>query len=47
MGVTPDIRDLDSLLTQLWERHRVFYSVMVVLSALGIFGLACLLGRLP
>ena len=44
--MTPDIRDLDSLLEALRTRHAVFYYTSIVLSALGVFGLACLLGLL-
>jgi len=38
--------DLESLLEQLHERHRLFYHAAILFSALGIFGLLCLLGVL-
>jgi hypothetical protein len=44
--MTPDIRDLDNLLEALRARHAVFYYTAIVLSALGVFGVACLLGLL-
>lgn len=46
MPMTPDIRDLDNLLEALRTRHAVFYYTAIVLSALGVFGVACLLGLL-
>ena len=44
--MTPDIHDLDDLLEELRTRHAVFYYTAIVLSALGVLGLACLLGLL-
>ena len=42
----PDIRDLGNLLEQLRERHTVIHYGIVALSALGIFGLLCLVGAI-
>ncbi len=42
----PDIRDFGNLLEQLRQRHTVIYYSIVVLSALGLFGLLCLVGAI-
>ncbi len=40
----PDIRDLGDLLEQIRMRHATVYYSVVAFTALGIFGLLCLLG---
>ncbi len=42
----PDIHDLGQLLEQLRERHAGVYYAVVAFSALGIFGLLCLVGAI-
>jgi hypothetical protein len=42
--MSPDIHDLSDLLEALRTRHTIFYWVALVLSALGVFGIFCLLG---
>jgi hypothetical protein len=42
----PDIRDLGNLLEQLRERHTLVYYFVAAFTALGIFGLLCIVGAI-
>jgi hypothetical protein len=42
----PSIDDLNSLLSQLRERHAIVFYALTILAALGILGIVCLMGTL-
>ena len=44
--MSPDLHDLGNLFEQLRTRHTVVYYTIVAFTALGLFGLLCLVGAI-